>query len=348
MISERLRRQRRLRRKREIEQATRYRPSIVFTRFEFSLEAWTDEVAEEYFRFTKREIYDMLEQFNLQSIVYPARCICSAELALCITLSRLSSPSRYKDRFHQFGKSRSFQSNIFNAVICYLDSKYKVKLRWDERRLTLNTLRSYNNGIKYIGGPDGVWGFVDGTLRTICKPEENQKVFYTGYKKAHALKWQGIMTPDGLISSLFVPVEGKLGDWVVWKMSGIEDILRMVYQRLSPAERYYIYGDPAYSLSYSVMCAYKASAARPLTLGQKLHNAAMSSYRIAVEHGFGKVVNLWGFVAYKNGMRIGKSPVGAYYNVAVLLTNIHTCFRGSQVTSQFNVAPPAFRDYIIL
>ncbi|RPA99392.1 hypothetical protein L873DRAFT_1907230 [Choiromyces venosus 120613-1] len=57
----------------------------------------------------------------------------------------------------------------------------------------------------------------------------------------------------------------------------------------------------------------------------------MSRYRIAVEYNFGKVISFWSFITFKNGLQIGHSLVGAYYSIAVLLTNLHTCLYSSQI-----------------
>ena len=42
------------------------------------------------------------------------------------------------------------------------------------------------------------WGFIDGAVRPICRPGENQRVVYNGHKRVHALKYQSIIN-----SSLF-------------------------------------------------------------------------------------------------------------------------------------------------
>jgi hypothetical protein len=77
------------------------------------------------------------------------------------------------------------------------------------RRLSYEQLKEYSNAIARKGGVDGIWGFIDGTMGAICRPMENQKLYYTGYKRLHAVKYQAILTPDGLISSLAGPYLGR-------------------------------------------------------------------------------------------------------------------------------------------
>jgi hypothetical protein len=74
----------------------------------------------------------------------------------------------------------------------------------------------------------------------------------------------------------------------------------------------------------------------------------MSGLRISVEHAFGKIMNYWAYTGYKRGMKIGISPVGAYYIVSVLLSNTHTCIYGSQMASQFGLSPPTPEEYLAL
>ena len=53
---------------------------------------------------------------------------------------------------------------------------------------------------------DNCFGFVDGTVRPICRLGENQRMVYNGHKRVHALKFQAVAVPNGLIGQLFGPV----------------------------------------------------------------------------------------------------------------------------------------------
>ena len=59
---------------------------------------------------------------------------------------------------------------------------------------------------------DNVWGLVDGTLRNIAHPVQNQGVSYNGHKRKHGLKYQSITTPNGIIANLYGAVEGRTRD----------------------------------------------------------------------------------------------------------------------------------------
>ncbi|KAI8819055.1 uncharacterized protein EV422DRAFT_131203 [Fimicolochytrium jonesii] len=72
----------------------------------------------------------------------------------------------------------------------------------------------------------------------------------------------------------------------------------------------------------------------------------MSAVRTCVEWGFGKIIQLWAFVDFAKNQNIWLQPVGRFYLLATLFTNIHTCIHGSLTTSTFNVEPPTVQMYL--
>lgn len=50
------------------------------------------------------------------------------------------------------------------------------------------------------------FGFIDGTVRPICRPGENQRTVYNGHKRIHAIKFQSIALPNGMIAQMYGPV----------------------------------------------------------------------------------------------------------------------------------------------
>lgn len=178
-----------------------------------------------------------------------------------------------------FGKSRTWQSVIFNDVVTHLITRYEEKLHWDTQRLTYQQLQSYAEYVGAHGRGASIWGFVDGTLKMICRPSRGQRSWYSGYKKHHAIKFQAITTLDGLISHLAGPFE----DWAAWKQSAIENHFRQTHQGLLERQearaRLYVYGDLTYSAGYGVMGPYNALPGRPLPPETQAFNAYMSSLR---------------------------------------------------------------------
>jgi len=78
---------------------------------------------------------------------------------------------------------------------------------WNQTLLCPQKLESYARVIQDKGGAlDHCFGFIDGTVRPICRPGENQRIVYNGHKRVHAIKFQSVTLPNGMIAQLFGPV----------------------------------------------------------------------------------------------------------------------------------------------
>ena len=204
-------------------------------------------------------------------------------------------------------------------------------------------LQTFADAIKANGAPlKNCWGFVDGTVRPICRPTENQRVVYNGHKRVHSLKFQSVVTPNGLIANLYGPVEGRRHDCALLRMSGLLE--QMDRRRLADRDGdvFAVYGDPAYPNRDYLLCPYKGN----LSAEQQEFNSRMSSVRESVEWEFGKMVRIFSFLDYKKNLKVLLSPVAKYYLVGGLLTNCHTCLYGSQTSAYFGLAPPTLADYL--
>ncbi|RPB00727.1 hypothetical protein L873DRAFT_1896676 [Choiromyces venosus 120613-1] len=171
-------------------------------------------------------------------------------------------------------------------------------MEWDQRRLTRQQIVKYSEVIEAKGGVKGIWGFIDGMICMICRPTLHQRYYYSGYKKSHGFKFQAVITPDGIISCFAGSWFGKVGDWQMYIDSELENRLKEINQGMGVDERCYLYGNPAYALSYGIVSGYKATVGLPLNSVLKEMNAHMSSMHVSVEHGFGKTMNLWAFNGY--------------------------------------------------
>ena len=102
-----------------------------------------------------------------------------------------------------------------------------------------------------------------------------------------------------------------------------------------------MYGDPAYHQSEGIIAPFRSEGSDgPM----RRFNEKMTRARIAVEQGFGKITNLWRANQYAAGQQSRNQPVGAYYLIATLLTNIYTCCR--QEESPFGLFPPSVEEYL--
>ena len=128
-----------------------------------------------------------------------------------------------------FGRSPSYLSEVYNSVIVALDAQFGWLIEWHPC-LTRDRINHYARMLDMKSDGGGVvWGWLDGTFVGTCRPEEKiQRLMYSGYKKRHGMKWQGLATPDGLISSLSGPWLGEINDNRMITESGIVRRIREV------------------------------------------------------------------------------------------------------------------------
>ena len=232
-------------------------------------------------------------------------------------------------------------------MLIHLVKRFENLMFWDTNRLTLAKIEQFSQAIEAKCGKPGIWGFVDGTIRGMCRPGTiKQRPWYTGYKKLHGFKFQAVTGPDGLVNSLAGPVSAALGDWALWHESGIEEELQRTFADIPDHAIPLIYGDPAYTGAYGVIGAFTRQPGQQLSEAEKQFNTTMSSVRITIEQIFGRTVKLWASNSHKATLRIGHSPVAAPYFVAIFLTNIHTIMHGNQVSMYFGVQPPTLEEYL--
>ena len=194
------------------------------------------------------------------------------------------------------------------------------------------------------GAPlDSCWGFVDGTVRPICRPGENQRILYNGHKRVHSIKFQSVVTPSGMIACLHGPFEGRKHDSGMLRETNLLTQLQQ-FSHDQNGNTLTIYGDLAYPLRVHLQKPFRGPG---LTQHQKLYNTAMSKVRISVEWVFGDILNYFAFLDFKKNLKIGLSAVGKMYISCALMRNAHSCLYHSTTTDYFHIDPPKLRDYFL-
>ena len=162
-------------------------------------------------------------------------------------------------------------------------------------------LQSYSEAIQNKGAPlTKCWGFIDGTLRKTCRPNQDQRLFYNGKDRDHGLKHQSVVTPDGMVAHMSKGFEGVRHDCGMLAGSGLQEAIKS-----KPAfNDYYLYGDPGYFVTDWLLCPYRGN----LTPQQEQFNKDMSVCRIVVEWGFGHIIKLWAFADYSKNLKVPSSP----------------------------------------
>lgn len=259
--------------------------------------------------------------------------------ALAIMLRRLAYPSRLIDLSLLFGVNYATICTIFNEMIERLYNKYNEGIRYNKKHLNSFNLRVFNDAIIEKGSPyRDVVGFIGGTINVICRPIEHQEVVYNGHIRAHGLKYQGIVCPDGITVSLAGPFVGAMHDQ---RMLDTSEILSCLENDLDcrsiGGKLYALYGDPAYRESSVIIKPIRGVVSRD----ERRLNYLMSTVRECVEWEFGHVATLFAFLKFRPGQKLLLSRVGMLYVVATLFKNIHACINGrNQTSSYFAVNPP--------
>ena len=73
-----------------------------------------------------------------------------------------------------------------------------------------NQIQTYADAVRNKGAAlHNCFGFIDGTVRPIARPEEHQRTVYNGHKRVHGLKFQSLALPNGIIANMFSPISNQ-------------------------------------------------------------------------------------------------------------------------------------------
>ncbi|KAF8577638.1 hypothetical protein K439DRAFT_1621951 [Ramaria rubella] len=200
----------------------------------------------------------------------------------------------------KYDHPQSVVLEIINETACFVNNHWGHLLDWDGSGLLHpNRLHEYADALHAFGVPcKTIFGFIDCTICPTCHPGEFQELIYTGYKKCHGMKYQGIVIQNGLIGHLSGPFRAPQNDMGVLAESNLLDYLQS--HAIQPGSmqadhlgcRYFqVYGDSAYGIS-PVMVSPYAGIIPPIP-DQRAWNTAMGGIQISVEHGFGLVLQDW-------------------------------------------------------
>lgn len=321
-------------------------PPLQFIGRRLCIEELDDETCLRRFRLRRGHIYELREALHLPPrFSSPCRVTWTSLEGLLVLLRRLAYPARLGDLCEEFGRSKPVLSVIFNTMLIWTWERWGALLTDPfARYLDQERIASYSRAVAGKSNVDlNIWGFIDGTVRRICRPDEDQREYYNGHKRLHGLKYQVVTTPDGLICSLSGPYEGRRHDAGVFARSGLLEQLQQ-HMNLPGGETYALFGDSAFPFSVYLQKGY---AGNHLTPAQEAFNARMSSVRQAVEWSFEEITTYWPYLDMKRQQKVGLQPVGLHFRVAVLLINCLTCMkRGNEVSDYFQLSPPILQDYL--
>ena len=184
----------------------------------------TEEECEVELRFQKNDIYHLANALNFPDVFrcYNGLVVDSLE-ALCVCLKHFGYPCRYADLVTRIGRPVPQLCMISRKVVDEIFDRYSHLLtELDQPWLSRENLQIFANAVHDKGATlDNCCGFVDGTVRPICRLLRTQKVVYKWHKRVHAIKFQSVVAPSGMIANLCGPVAGRRHESRILAMSGL-------------------------------------------------------------------------------------------------------------------------------
>ena len=125
---------------------------------------------------------------------------CAKEILLSLSIQRHDSSLRQTC-------VSAFHDNKHSSVdFIYSTHGHRI-MQWNNFLLDQLKLEQYVDEVAEKGAAlDNCWGFVDGTVRPICRPQDNHRVVYNGHKRVHAIEFQSVTVPSGMIARIYDPV----------------------------------------------------------------------------------------------------------------------------------------------
>lgn len=175
-----------------------------------------------------------------------------------------------------------------------------------------------------------------------------QEACYSGYKKAHRIKVQSVMLPNGMDFHLFGPLVARKNDIYLFTESNINERIKNLQRDIHEDEHYRIYGDAGYEFirETHLKTRHHHHPDFPLTPLESQENHIMSKCRESIEWSYKETVTLFAFCDFKKNLKLYLSPVPDIFLVCTILRNAYCCLNGSEAASFFGCPPPELREWM--
>ena len=174
---------------------------------QFELDKLGDAEWKANFRVEKRYLPTLCEALQIPGVLKRnQRSIAGGIEGLCMLLKRSAYPCRYRISY------RCLENRCLSVVwsrTMFWTEIYSNQLitEWNNSLLSPNLLEVYANAVNKKGAALQNWfGFIDDTVCRIANPGKNQRIVYHWHIRVHSLKFQSIVTPNGMIANLYGPV----------------------------------------------------------------------------------------------------------------------------------------------
>ena len=214
------------------------------------------------FRFEKKDIYILGETLEIpeSTVCYNGTKVDGIE-SLCIFLRRFAYPCRYLDMISCLGKPVPELCLVSNHVINFVYDRWGHLLKtMNQQWLAPVNLQLFTDTV-YASGSQlhNCWGFINGTVRPICRPRRDQRILCDGHKKVQVIKFQSVVPPNGLIANLYGPVKRRRHGSCMVDDSGLICDLQQ-YTHGPKNNILCLHGNPAYPVRPQLMGPFQGAA----------------------------------------------------------------------------------------
>ena len=320
----------------------------------FDWDTYCDKLFAQDFRFSKSDVEIILDVFvnvaKLPSeIVSYAGDKASLRIAFLCMCMKYAWPTRLGKICQIFGKGASWISRIVKTLRQLLFSKFHHKMRHPSI-ISFDKLQEFTAAVARKSGITVCFGFLDGTVRPVCKPSEAQAEFYTGKDRLHALKYQIVSTPDGMIQHIDGPWPGRRHDGHMLTSAPLSTGTAVLHTWLMSHPKtvhgtvHVIYADAGYTTQACIETPWPDA---DFNLEHAAYNEALAASRIAVEWEFGHILELWASHHMRPQQKVlSNQKIGQVYCVCAFLSNVFNCMHPNKTANYFGVKPPTIGAYI--
>ena len=215
---------------------------------EFDPDSFCDKMFVSWFRFERYQIEQIIRDLNLpEFIISDDRDRSPTFHVFCLLCAKYAYPIRFCQLIREFHKSASAMSRLIKTLRKLLYSRFSHRLR-QPPPLDAEQCACFASKCRSKCGHPIVVGFIDGTVREICRPTKLQGPMYSGKDRIHSLKYQAINSPDGIIRHLAGPYPGSRHDQFMLRESGILDWIAEFPLQQGTNWPHVIYADLGYSV----------------------------------------------------------------------------------------------------
>ncbi|EDQ87265.1 uncharacterized protein MONBRDRAFT_10161 [Monosiga brevicollis MX1] len=279
--------------------------------------------------------------------------IVPVEEALLAFMGLMHRPGRVSNELlRRLGVSwdPSKASKVVNKFATAVASKFQQQLEFDGRYFKAPWLEQAAAATRAKHRlTQGIIGFVDGTAQLLCSKGQGQqnaalsgnqdvraccllllstvfRPFTCSLHQSHVLDYQGVVLPNGLITSFCGPWASAVHES---RVVAEKNLVARLDAALPDEPQYKLLGDLAYTRSDRVTHASPSSKRKKKTQKQGAMDRVYKSLQVIVEFAFGAsghgVTSRFQGVTQAPQLRMRHRPVECYMMTAILLSNMLVC-----------------------